>query len=140
MSSLSTMSEPRAELARAQVAINAALARFADRHLDGTPDRVRDAIRYSLLGEGKRMRGILVMSAYEAAGGLGDASELAAAVEVVHAYSLVHDDLPCMDDDDMRPADGAQGVRRGRGHRGRTRHGASRRAVRRRSGTGARAG
>ena len=102
MSSLSTMSEPRAELARAQVAINAALARFADRHLDGTPDRVRDAIRYSLLGEGKRMRGILVMSAYEAAGGLGDASELAAAVEVVHAYSLVHDDLPCMDDDDMR--------------------------------------
>ena len=102
MSSLSTMNEPRAELARAQVAINAALARFADRHLDGVPDTVRDAIRYSLLGEGKRMRGILVMSAYEAAGGVGDASELAAAVEVVHAYSLVHDDLPCMDDDDMR--------------------------------------
>lgn len=102
MSSLSTMSEPRAELARAQVAINEALARFADRHLDGVPDRVRDAIRYSLLGEGKRMRGILVLSAYEAAGGVGDASELAAAVEVVHAYSLVHDDLPCMDDDDMR--------------------------------------
>ena len=96
------MSEPRAELARSQVAINAALARFADRHLDGIPDRVRDAIRYSLLGEGKRMRGILVMSAYDAAGGVGDASELAAAVEVVHAYSLVHDDLPCMDDDDMR--------------------------------------
>ena len=102
MSSLSTMSEPRADLARAQVAINAALARFADRHLDGVPDTVRDAIRYSLFGEGKRMRGILVMSAYEAAGGVGDASELAAAVEVVHAYSLVHDDLPCMDDDDMR--------------------------------------
>ena len=96
------MSEPRADLARAQVAINAALARFADRHLDGVPGPVRDAIRYSLLGEGKRMRGILVMSAYEAAGGLADASELAAAVEVVHAYSLVHDDLPCMDDDDMR--------------------------------------
>ncbi|HET7188778.1 MAG TPA: farnesyl diphosphate synthase [Gemmatimonadaceae bacterium] len=102
MSSLSTMSEPRAELARAQSAINEALARFADRHLAGTPDTVRDAIRYSLLGEGKRMRGILVLSAYEAAGGAGDASELAAAVEVVHAYSLVHDDLPCMDDDDMR--------------------------------------
>ncbi|HET7187022.1 MAG TPA: polyprenyl synthetase family protein, partial [Gemmatimonadaceae bacterium] len=102
MSSLSTMSEPRAELARAQSAINEALARFADRHLIGTPDTVRDAIRYSLLGEGKRMRGILVMSAYEAAGGVGDASELAAAVEVVHAYSLVHDDLPCMDDDDVR--------------------------------------
>ena len=102
MSSRSTMNEPRADLARAQVAINAALARFADRHLDGVPGMVADAIRYSLLGEGKRMRGILVMSAYEAAGGAADASELAAAVEVVHAYSLVHDDLPCMDDDDMR--------------------------------------
>ena len=42
------------------------------------------------------------MSAYRAAGGRGDPSALGAAVEVVHAYSLVHDDLPCMDDDDMR--------------------------------------
>jgi geranylgeranyl pyrophosphate synthase len=42
------------------------------------------------------------MSAYRAAGGAGDVSAIAAAVEVVHSYSLVHDDLPCMDDDDMR--------------------------------------
>jgi geranylgeranyl pyrophosphate synthase len=55
-----------------------------------------------MLGEGKRLRAILLLSAYRAAGGRGDASPLAAAVEVVHAYSLVHDDLPCMDDDDMR--------------------------------------
>jgi geranylgeranyl pyrophosphate synthase len=60
------------------------------------------AIRYSLLGQGKRFRGLLVLASYRAAGGTGDASGLAAAVEVVHAYSLVHDDLPCMDNDDLR--------------------------------------
>jgi geranylgeranyl diphosphate synthase type II len=61
-------------------------------------------MQYSLMGEGKRMRAILVMAAYQAAGGkvANDAAELGAAVEVVHAYSLVHDDLPCMDDDDVR--------------------------------------
>lgn len=63
-------------------------------------------IGYSLLGEGKRLRPTLVFAAHEALSG-GRASgagvaELAAAVEVVHAYSLVHDDLPCMDDDDLR--------------------------------------
>ncbi len=45
---------------------------------------------------------MLVLAAHRAAGGTGDASVLAASVEVIHAYSLVHDDLPCMDDDDMR--------------------------------------
>ena len=45
---------------------------------------------------------MLVVAAYEAVGGTGDCRVLAAAVEVVHAYSLVHDDLPCMDDDDVR--------------------------------------
>jgi geranylgeranyl diphosphate synthase type II len=85
-----------------RAAIGAALSRFCDRHLADVPAPVSDAIRYSLLGEGKRMRGILLMSAFEAADGTGDASELAGAVEVVHAYSLVHDDLPCMDDDDVR--------------------------------------
>jgi geranylgeranyl pyrophosphate synthase len=63
---------------------------------------VGDAIRYSLLGPGKLLRPVLVLAAYRAAGGLADATSLAAAVEVVHAYSLVHDDLPCMDDDAMR--------------------------------------
>jgi len=60
-------------------------------------------IGYSLLGEGKRLRPTLVFAAHEALGGSAPAvAELAAAVEVVHAYSLVHDDLPCMDDDDLR--------------------------------------
>jgi geranylgeranyl pyrophosphate synthase len=63
---------------------------------------VADAVRYSVSGGGKRLRGLLLLAAYRTAGGTGDASGLAAAVEVVHAYSLVHDDLPCMDDDDVR--------------------------------------
>jgi geranylgeranyl pyrophosphate synthase len=63
-----------------------------------------EVIRYSLLGEGKRLRPTLVFAAHEALNGSSSAgvAELAAAVEVVHAYSLVHDDLPCMDNDDLR--------------------------------------
>ncbi len=61
------------------------------------------AIRYSLLSAGKRLRPTLVFASAEAVGGAAPGlAELAAAVEVVHAYSLVHDDLPCMDDDDLR--------------------------------------
>ncbi len=63
---------------------------------------VGDAIRYSMLGQGKLLRPVLVIAAYRAAGGRRDATSLAAALEVVHAYSLVHDDLPCMDDDAIR--------------------------------------
>lgn len=84
-----------------RIAVDGALARVCARYLDGSGP-ASDAIRYSLLGEGKRLRAILLLAAYRAAGGTGDASALAAGVEVVHAYSLVHDDLPCMDDDDMR--------------------------------------
>ena len=97
-----TTSDVVTNFAADRVAIGAALAGFCERYLSEIASPVRDAIRYSLLGEGKRMRGILLLSAFEAADGRGDASELAAAVEVVHAYSLVHDDLPCMDDDDVR--------------------------------------
>ena len=91
-----------AAFAAYRAAVDAALAAFVERYLDGVPPVVADAIRYSLLGEGKRMRPALVLAVHAAAGGRGDAAALAAAVEVVHAYSLVHDDLPCMDDDDMR--------------------------------------
>ncbi len=63
-----------------------------------------EVARYSLLGEGKRLRPTLVFAAHEALNGSSSAgvAELAAAAEVVHAYSLVHDDLPCMDNDDLR--------------------------------------
>lgn len=88
-------------LGRWRAGIDAELSRIAgDR--DDLPRRLRDAIHYSLTGEGKRLRGLLLMASYDALRGHGDASALAAAVEVVHAYSLVHDDLPCMDNDNMR--------------------------------------
>lgn len=87
-----------ADRVRVAHAIDALVART----LAGRDGPVYDAIRYSLQGEGKRLRAVLLLSAYRAAGGAGDASGLAAAIEVVHAYSLVHDDLPCMDDDAMR--------------------------------------
>ncbi|MDD2955229.1 MAG: polyprenyl synthetase family protein [Oscillospiraceae bacterium] len=64
---------------------------------------VIDAMRYSLLGGGKRIRAILLL---EFAGACGVSEEaampFAAALEMIHAYSLIHDDLPCMDDDDLR--------------------------------------
>jgi geranylgeranyl diphosphate synthase type II len=91
-----------AALAADRRAIADALQRISARRLDGLPPLVADAIRYSLAGEGKRLRAILFLAAYRAAGGKQDATDLAAVVEVVHAYSLVHDDLPCMDNDDMR--------------------------------------
>jgi geranylgeranyl pyrophosphate synthase len=69
---------------------------------DQLPPRLRGAIHYSLTGEGKRLRGLLLMASYDALRGPGDSSGIAAAVEVVHAYSLVHDDLPCMDNDSIR--------------------------------------
>jgi farnesyl diphosphate synthase/geranylgeranyl diphosphate synthase type II len=90
------------DFASQRARVDDALRGFCDGYLGSLEPVVAEAIRYSLLGEGKRMRPILVLAAYEAAGGTGDASVLAAAVEVVHAYSLVHDDLPCMDDDDVR--------------------------------------
>ena len=82
--------------------IDETLAEFCGRALGGIEPRVADAIRYSLLGGGKRLRAMLLAATYEAVGARGDCRVLAAAVEVVHAYSLVHDDLPCMDDDDVR--------------------------------------
>lgn len=81
--------------------IDAGLAAVCDT-LPAMPEAVRDAVSYTLRGPGKRLRGILVSASYRAAGGGGDVSGLAAAVEMLHAYSLAHDDLPCMDDDDMR--------------------------------------
>ncbi len=67
------------------------------------PARLLEAIRYSLLAPGKRLRPALVIWGAEACGGtLADCLPAAIAVEMIHAYSLVHDDLPAMDDDDLR--------------------------------------
>ena len=70
---------------------------------DSHPARLVSAMRYSLFAGGKRIRPILVLAAAGAAGGKDDDALLpACAVELVHTYSLIHDDLPAMDDDDFR--------------------------------------
>lgn len=70
---------------------------------NGNEDTVTSAMRYSLLGGGKRLRAALALAFCNALGGKqDDAIVFACALEMVHAYSLIHDDLPCMDDDDMR--------------------------------------
>jgi geranylgeranyl diphosphate synthase type II len=67
------------------------------------PATIHAAMRYSLFAGGKRLRPILCLAAAEACGGdLESAMPPACAVEILHTYSLVHDDLPCMDDDDLR--------------------------------------
>jgi geranylgeranyl diphosphate synthase type II len=69
----------------------------------GLPAPLLEAMRYSLLAPGKRLRPILVVMAAETCGGPDDCPWPAAcAVEMIHAYSLIHDDLPAMDDDDLR--------------------------------------
>ena len=71
--------------------------------LDLAPQRLREAIRYALLAPGKRLRPALTLWASDACGGDRQAAAAGAmAVEMIHAYSLVHDDLPAMDDDDLR--------------------------------------
>lgn len=67
------------------------------------PAMIHRAMRYSLLAGGKRLRPVLCCAASEACGGTARAALPAAcAVEMIHTYSLIHDDLPCMDDDDLR--------------------------------------
>jgi geranylgeranyl diphosphate synthase type II len=82
--------------------IDAALGACLDAQA-ACPADLLQALRYSLLAPGKRLRPLLVLLACEACGGPLDAALPAAcALEMVHAYSLVHDDLPAMDDDDLR--------------------------------------
>ena len=70
---------------------------------DERPATIHEAMRYSMFVGGKRLRPILCVAAAEACGGdPAKALPLGAAVECIHTYSLIHDDLPCMDDDDVR--------------------------------------
>ncbi|MEE9442667.1 MAG: farnesyl diphosphate synthase [candidate division Zixibacteria bacterium] len=70
---------------------------------DVYPHVLHKAIRYSVMAGGKRLRPVLALAAYEACDGTGqEIYKAAVALELVHTYSLIHDDLPCMDDDDFR--------------------------------------
>ena len=82
--------------------VEAALDRFLPR-ADERPAKLHEAMRYSLMGGGKRLRPILCLASAEAVGGKPDVAMVpAVALECLHTYTLIHDDLPAMDDDDLR--------------------------------------
>ena len=89
-------------LATRAAEVDAALDAFLPKAKE-KPATIHQAMRYSVFAGGKRLRPILCLAAAEACGGDPEsAMPPACAVEVLHTYSLVHDDLPCMDDDDLR--------------------------------------
>lgn len=95
-----TLFPPEIEALRGQV--DAALQGYTDFDND-CPRHLANAIRYTLLAPGKRFRPLLLLTATEICGGsIDDAMPAACAVEMIHNYSLIHDDLPAMDDDDTR--------------------------------------
>ncbi len=90
-------------LSRRLALVEESLRQWLARITDDSPPALTEAMGYSLLARGKRLRPLLVLLAAEAAGGSAEvALPGACAVEFVHAYSLIHDDLPAMDDDDLR--------------------------------------
>ena len=92
-----------AQLAEARERVDALLVAWAERLLTLVPGRTGQALAYALQSPGKRVRAALIMAAYRSVGGRSPAiAGVATAVEIVHTYSLVHDDLPCMDNDDLR--------------------------------------
>jgi geranylgeranyl diphosphate synthase type II len=92
-----------AELERWLAARRALVERALAAHLPPGKSRLRQAMRYSLFAGGKRLRPVLVLAAAETSGGARQpALPFACAIEMIHTYSLVHDDLPAMDDDDLR--------------------------------------
>ncbi len=93
---------PTAYLTRERRRVDAALRRYLPAPGSVTPT-VRRAMTYSLFPGGKRIRPILAIAACRALGGrVGDVLPCAAAIEMIHTYSLIHDDLPALDDDDLR--------------------------------------
>jgi geranylgeranyl pyrophosphate synthase len=92
-------------LAARRAEIEAALAARLERVRADAPARLGDAMAHSLLAGGKRLRPVLALAAFEAAGGPAPARpvavDFAVALEVLHTYTLVHDDLPAMDDVDL---------------------------------------
>lgn len=101
------MNAPASTLDTHRARIEAALERLLPPPDPALPERrLVEAMRYSLLAGGKRLRPVLCLASAEAVGGprasTGDVDRICSAIECVHTYSLIHDDLPAMDDDDLR--------------------------------------
>src|SRR5471032_1113042 len=89
-------------LTRARARVDEALERFLPRP-PACPPLVSEAMRYSLFAGGKRLRPMLTLAAADAvSGSFETAMPAACAIELIHTYSLIHDDLPAMDDDTLR--------------------------------------
>jgi len=96
------MSLSETYLESAKERVEAAFERFLPSEQE-RPQRLHQAMRYSLLAGGKRLRPALCYAAFEDCGGTGNIVDNGAvALEMLHTFSLIHDDLPCMDDDDFR--------------------------------------
>jgi len=96
-----TSSAFNAHLSELRTVVEAALSQELAR--TNWPVSLKEAVEYSLMAGGKRLRPVLVLLANEVCGGIpGNAIAAACAIEMVHTYSLIHDDLPSMDDDDFR--------------------------------------
>lgn len=89
------------ELRKKQDFINSELEKLMN--IKNAPQKIEDAMKYSLFAGGKRIRPVLMLSVCKAQGGsMNDALPFACSMELIHTYSLIHDDLPAMDDDDLR--------------------------------------
>ncbi len=105
MAEQTAMTKPTlaAELSRVAAVVEAALSELLPEPQSGPEGVLFEAMRYATLGPGKRIRPFLVVASAAMFGvPEGIAVRVGAAVELIHSYSLIHDDLPCMDDDDMR--------------------------------------
>jgi len=90
-------------LAQERIRVEGALEEALTAILPRIPEEFRGALRHGVTSGGKRLRPILCVAAYRAVGGTGEGIyRLAVSLELIHAYSLMHDDLPCMDDADLR--------------------------------------
>jgi len=92
----------RRDIAEHATAVNAALEAMLSSHQRTIPEPLFQAMHYSLTAGGKRIRPALMFESHAACGGTVDIMAAALSIECMHTYSLIHDDLPCMDDDDLR--------------------------------------
>ena len=100
---MSVEAERQLDLGALRARVNDKLEKYLPRD-DDTPAPLAEAMRYSVTAGGKRLRALVVLAAHRACRGVADENlwRTAAAIEYLHTFSLIHDDLPCMDDDDFR--------------------------------------
>ncbi|HKJ83350.1 MAG TPA: farnesyl diphosphate synthase [Mariprofundaceae bacterium] len=93
---------PATRLKQHAARINGALERMLNDRETVIPAPLWEAMRYSLMAGGKRVRPAMMLECHAACGGTSEITPAALSIECMHTYSLIHDDLPCMDDDDLR--------------------------------------